>query len=139
MFTLGCLKCNTDIISGVNRADDKGSQCIECHEDMYLVYTREGTFHVAGDYDLVSDSLAVPPTQIAEHRANFPDIDMDECGRPHFTSFSQHDKYLGKAGFVKQPGMHNKYSKGSGVFRKRYKNIPTEGQGIPYGELKDDM
>lgn len=50
---------------------------------------------------LISDSLAMNPDQIAEHRRMFPDIKVHPDGRPEFTGFKQHDEYLEKTGFHK--------------------------------------
>lgn len=50
-----------------------------------------------------SDSLAMSPTQVAEHKKLFPDIKIDDQCRPGFDSFRQHDNYLKKCGFGKLP------------------------------------
>ena len=50
-----------------------------------------------------SDSLAISPSQVEEHRRLFPDVKIDNQGRPGFDSFKQHDSYLEKTGFVKVP------------------------------------
>ncbi|KKN71911.1 hypothetical protein LCGC14_0415570 [marine sediment metagenome] len=50
---------------------------------------------------LISDSLAMHPSQIAEHNKLFPDIKVHKDGRPQFDNFKQHDDYLEKTGFVK--------------------------------------
>ena len=55
-----------------------------------------------------SDSLAVSIDQIDEHRRAFPDVKIDAEGRPGFDSYRQHDAYLKKAGFVKQPNKRGK-------------------------------
>jgi hypothetical protein len=52
---------------------------------------------------IVSDSLAVTPAQVEEHRRLFPDVKMLDDGRPVFDSYKTHDDYLKKTGFVKQP------------------------------------
>jgi DNA-directed RNA polymerase subunit RPC12/RpoP len=58
--------------------------------------------HRHGDFELISDSLAVPVGQIAEHRQNFPDVEVRPDGRPRFTSIKQYDNYMKKTGFLKQ-------------------------------------
>jgi hypothetical protein len=55
-----------------------------------------------GDYNHYSESLAINPDQIAEHRKHFPDVDVLPNGVIHFTSFKQHDNYCEKTGFAKQ-------------------------------------
>ena len=49
-----------------------------------------------------SQSLAISPDQIAEHRQLFPDVRVREDGCIGFDSYRQHDRYLEKTGFVKQ-------------------------------------
>ncbi len=76
-------------------------ECSQCGQDMY----REYNFSVGGDTyskPLVSDSLAINPEQIPEHREHFPDVEVLPDGRPKFENFKQHDNYLKKTGFVKQ-------------------------------------
>lgn len=50
-----------------------------------------------------SDSLAISPSQVAEHKRLFPDIPIDKQCRPGFDSYKQHDAYLEKTGFIKAP------------------------------------
>lgn len=57
----------------------------------------------SGDYKAVSESLAINPNQIEEHRRLFPDVKVREDGVLEFTSFKSHDKYLEQTGFVKHP------------------------------------
>jgi len=52
---------------------------------------------------LHSDSLAINPLQIEEHRRLFPNIEVDPEGRPVFENYRQHDSYLEKIGFQKLP------------------------------------
>lgn len=50
---------------------------------------------------IVSDSLAVSPAQITEHKRHFPDIEMTPEGQLVFRSYRQHDDYLKKIGATK--------------------------------------
>lgn len=56
----------------------------------------------AGDYEHISDSLAIHPEQISEHRKLFPNIDVLPDGRPRFTSPKQQEKYAERCGFYKK-------------------------------------
>lgn len=56
-----------------------------------------------GDYNFISESLAVPVHQIDEHRAMYPDVDVRPDGTLHFTSVAQQDRYYKRSGFIKQP------------------------------------
>lgn len=57
----------------------------------------------AGDYEHVSDSLAIHPEQIPEHRKLFPNVEVKPDGRPVFTSPKQQEKYAERCGFYKKP------------------------------------
>lgn len=72
----------------------------------------------SGDYDHVSASLAINPSQIEEHQKTFPGVDVLPDGQIHFTSFKQHDEYLKKSGFVKQT---QKRKTSSAVYRETIK------------------
>lgn len=45
-----------------------------------------------------SDSLAIMPSQRAEHEKNYPDIKLDNECRPIFDSYKSHQKYLDAIG-----------------------------------------
>ena len=66
----------------------------------------------AGNRDYVkpihSDSLAVMPSQVKEHQRLHPDVELDSQCRPVFTNYQQHQKYLDKCGFIKQPQKRRK-------------------------------
>jgi len=60
---------------------------------------------------IVSDSMAVAPTQVAEHRRLFPDVKILNDGRPVFDNFSDHEKYLKKCNIEKMPQKKRKRGK----------------------------
>ena len=75
-------------------------KCSECSGQMY----REYNFNTPKDsYSraIVSDSLAINPEQISEHRKHFPDVEVRPDGRPVFDNFAKHENYLKKTGFIK--------------------------------------
>jgi hypothetical protein len=79
--------------------------CDVCGARGYVGYKEGRTIGIRGKeyfHPLHSDSLAINPSQIAEHRALFPNIKIDTEGRPIFENFRQHDDYLNKCGFQKQ-------------------------------------
>ena len=88
-----------------------------------------------GDYDFVSDALAVTPSQIAEHHETFPGVDVLPDGRIHFTSFKQHDDYLKKSGFVKKT---QKRRTSSAVYRETIKWNAGAGSICDEGYNPDD-
>lgn len=55
-----------------------------------------------GDYEHISESLAIHPDQIPEHRKLFPNIDVIPGGRPRFTSTKQQERYAERCGFYKK-------------------------------------
>jgi hypothetical protein len=57
-------------------------------------------------HELHSDSLAIHPSQIAEHRQLYPAVPLDGACRPVFTSVKQREKYLDARGVLKVS--HNK-------------------------------
>jgi hypothetical protein len=80
-------------------------QKCECGGEVKAGFAPEKQYAVCGangDFNLVSDSLAVPVQQIGEFRQKFPDVEMRPDGRPHFTSISQYDRHLKQTGFHRQ-------------------------------------
>ena len=76
-------------------------KCVQCGGQMY----REYNFHTPKDSyskPIASDSLAINPEQIPEHRKKFPDVNVLPDGRPVFDNYKQHDDYLKKTGFIKK-------------------------------------
>jgi hypothetical protein len=64
-------------------------------------------FHTASDrYTkvIISDSLAISMDQIADHKAQFPDIGVTNEGQLVFDKFSTHEKYLKDTNHIKHPG-----------------------------------
>lgn len=49
-----------------------------------------------------SDSLAISPDQVAEHKREFPNIEIDDQCRPVFTHKKTHQEYMDKCGVRKQ-------------------------------------
>ena len=60
---------------------------------------------------IVSDSMAVSPSQVEEHRRLFPDVKVLDDGRPVFDNFSDHEKYMKKCNIVKEPQKKRKRGK----------------------------
>ena len=60
---------------------------------------------------IVSDSMAVAPNQVEEHRRLFPDVKMLNDGRPVFDNFTEHEKYLKKCNIEKVPQKKRKRGK----------------------------
>lgn len=76
-------------------------KCPKCGQDMR--WDLGSNHRSTGDYEHISESLAVSPSQRKEHAKQFPDVDVLPDGRIKFTSIKQHDDYLKKTGFRKVP------------------------------------
>ena len=76
-------------------------RCPKCGIDMRWDLAKLGVSD--GDYEHISDSLAMNPEQIVEHHQRFPGIDVLPDGRPRFTSVRQQQNYLKEIGFTKEP------------------------------------
>jgi hypothetical protein len=77
-----------------------------CGKNMQRVYSESKSFNINGGAYLrtkYSGSLAVSMSQIEEHKQIFPDVKIDNQGRPGFDNVRQQDKYLEASGMVKHP------------------------------------
>lgn len=82
---------------------DKPWKC-HCGKQMHRMFS----FHAVSKGNgyrrhIVSDSLAMNPSQIPEHKRLFPDIEVTPAGQPVFDNYKKHDEYLKKINMVKQP------------------------------------
>lgn len=91
-----CKRCDIEVVVD-NFMDDR--QCPECGRDMGIVAAVSGR---GGDYHHTSDSLAIHPDDISEHKQLFPDVEVTSEGQPQFTSPRQQEKYAEKCGFYKK-------------------------------------
>jgi len=89
-----CERCR---ISEKSRAERR-IKCPVCGK--YMVW-KSGIGIANGDYNHYSESMAINPSQIAEHKAAFPNVDVLPDGRIHFTSVKQQERYVDKCGFHK--------------------------------------
>ena len=81
--------------------------CPKCGKPLDLVertVNPDDTFMIKGapySKPLHSDALGMQPDQVAEHRKQFPNIEVDAQNRPVFENMPQHDAYMEKCGIVK--------------------------------------
>ena len=94
--TFVCDKCGWTVQDNVT----KGIHMCICGAEMR--WDLRGVGIPSGDYNHVSDSLAISPDQTSEHKQLFPDVDVLEDGRLQFNSYQSHDRYLAKTGFQKK-------------------------------------
>jgi hypothetical protein len=115
MYRYHCIKCNAEIereemIESDFIRNPRGKdilvyreKCSLCGHSIAAGFAPTGFVQHRGDYNFVSESLAVPVHQIDEHRAMYPDVDVQKDGTLHFTSVAQQDRYYRKSGFNKVP------------------------------------
>jgi putative FmdB family regulatory protein len=103
-----CWRCDKDV-EVIKPMKDTGivEFCPTCQDRMERNFQAEGVFVGAGRRSyhkpIVSDSLAINPEQIPEHKKRFPDIKVTSEGQPVFDNFSDHEKYLKKCNVEKMP------------------------------------
>jgi len=105
MYNYICDECGRTMRDVRPMKDRNKQTACECGHKMRRDWSGQQT-NIGGDVyrkPIVSDSLAINPSQIQEHREMFPDVKVHPDGRPEFTSFRQHENYLKKTGFVKAP------------------------------------
>lgn len=94
-----CDKCNVHVEDTSTKGIHK---CPKCGEDMY--WDLKGlAIHGNYQHPVHSDSLAIMPSQIKEHKELFPNIELDNECRPIFDNYTEHQKYLDATGFQKLP------------------------------------
>ena len=76
-------------------------KCLSCGGDMR--WNLNIAIHGNYRHPVHSDAMAISPTQVAEHKQLFPDIEIDSECRPVFDNFSKHEAYMKKCGIVKTP------------------------------------
>ena len=76
---------------------------------------------------LISDSLAINPSQIAEHREKFPNVEVLPDGRLKFDDFKTHNDYLEKTGFTKRKALFTKRRTRHGIGRRISTVSPVKG------------
>jgi hypothetical protein len=82
---------------------DTEEQCPVCSA-MMVKQLSAGVSTPNKDYGspIVSQSLAINPSQIPEHNRKFPDIKIRPDGCPVFDNYKKHSAYLDAIGVVKQ-------------------------------------
>ena len=105
LYPYKCPKCRAELDVFRPMADsDKPWKCTDCGGTMKRAFNSQ--FMTGGkDYSraIVSDSLAMHPDQILEHKKRFPGIEVTPDGRPVFDNYTKHNKYLKDINMVKQP------------------------------------
>ena len=93
--------CDACGITNCDTSAKKTHYCSQCGGVMR--WDMKICIHGNYKHPVHSDSLAISPSQRAEHEKMFPDIELDKQCRPIFDNFQRHEAYLKKTGFVKSP------------------------------------
>ena len=104
VYSFQCPKCENkeECVRHMKNANKK-CMCI-CGARMVRDFATDLPFASGGDYGsraIHSDSLAINPSQRAEHLKMFPNIKLDSQHRPVFDNFQSHEAYLKKCNLVK--------------------------------------
>jgi len=102
-YPMICPDCGVtyDLVAQMNAVHERKCACGAQMERNW----QETSFHASPDsysHTIWSDSLAINPEQAEEHKRHFPDIPLDNQGRPGFESYKKHNAYLEKTGFTKK-------------------------------------
>jgi putative FmdB family regulatory protein len=96
-YDFSCPRCEktVEVILPMTKAGGE-QKCKECDSVMQRDFrgVRVSKGHKQYHRPIVSDSLAVNPNQIAEHRRMFPDVQVTPEGQPVFDNYVDHQKYL---------------------------------------------
>ena len=103
-----CPKCKIPVKVVKLMADaNKNEQCPRCGFMLRRDFKAEGVLVGAGRRSyhrpIVSDSMAMNPEQISEHKRMFPNIEVTSEGQPVFDNFSDHEAYMKKCNIEKMP------------------------------------
>lgn len=93
-----CDECNIIVQDANTKCIHK---CPNCGKD--LRWDLNIAIHGNYNHPIHSDSLAINPNQVEEHKRLFPNIRLDGENRPIFDNFVAHENYLKKTGFIKRP------------------------------------
>ncbi|MCK4820551.1 zinc ribbon domain-containing protein [bacterium] len=115
-YVFSCPDCGRErtLLREIKHRNDD-ALCVECgvtmHRDLCAEKPNAQSRGKLYSKEIHSDSLAISPTQVEEHKRLFPDIKIDSQSRPVFDNFKDHDAYLEKTGFVKMPGKKKRKSR----------------------------
>ena len=107
-YDFSCPRCRavTELIVPMSDAKSREYvECKQCGSMMQRDFSRIRVSKGGKQYgkQIVSDSLAMNPNQIAEHRRMFPNVQVTKEGQPVFDNFTEHEAYLKKCNIVKKP------------------------------------
>ena len=105
VYSVVCPKCGAKD-ERVRAMKDVNKACMcTCGTRMNRDFAADLPFASGGDYGaraIHSDSLAIAPSQRAEHEKLFSNIKLDAQCRPIFDNYRDHQNYLNKCNLVKE-------------------------------------
>ena len=114
-YSFLCPECGRTEEIVRHMANSSNSAWCRCGCEMNRDFQAENVMVGAGrrsySKPIVSDSLAILPDQIPEHRKMFPNIEVTKEGQPVFDNYSDHEAYLKKCNFEKVPQKKKKRGK----------------------------
>lgn len=119
LYEYQCEKCGhvLEIMRGMSEDKPEVLSCDACGGGIARRIFSFASGNKEYSKPIISQSLAINPSQAAEHRQHFPDIELKDNQFPVFENYQQHDRYLEKTGFVKQRALHNKSRNGKIIER----------------------
>ena len=114
LYEFYCENCGTgaEVTAPMSKPPGFSVKCKICSELAGRIFGSIGSGNKEYGTPIVSHSLGIHPEQIPEHNKLFPDIKVREDGCPLFYNYQQHDKYLKKIGWEKQPKRGKKVKSG---------------------------
>jgi putative FmdB family regulatory protein len=113
-YDFSCPRCEVavEVILPMARAGEE-QKCKECDSVMQRDFSgiNVSKGHKQYHRPIVSDSMAMNPEQIPEHRRLFPNIQVTPEGQPVFDNYTDHENYLNKCNIVKGSGKKKKRGK----------------------------
>jgi hypothetical protein len=104
LYNYCCFDCDDNVvietICSISERYNNVPICGSCGKEMDQDF-RGSRMQIKGapySKPLHSDSLAILPEQVAQHRKDFPNIELDSECRPVFKDAPSHQKYLDKCG-----------------------------------------
>lgn len=114
LYCYRCQNCGaTDEIVKTMKDADRQESCVICDKVMVRDYGAEskGVVGTEKGETFWSQSLAISPSQAAEHKRLFPNVRVRSDGCIGFDSVKERDAYIDRTGFYKVPGKSKRKGK----------------------------
>lgn len=112
VYSFICKQCQGthELICSMTEYEDVGGVTCDCGSQMQRDYVTDRVHSSSDSYrkPIISDSLAIHPDQIAEHRKAFPDVRLTSEGQPILENYKQHENYMNRRGVYKKENKHAK-------------------------------